>query len=74
VPSSDFKFISSDGKEYNNDGYIAVLDPKLDASLYAGGTTTGYAKFKVRVDDKTPLLTYGRESDGTSASWFKVAE
>ncbi len=73
VSTKDFKLVSSSGKEYGSD-FVLEPDPALDASLYAGGTTTGYAVFKVSVDDKTPLLTYGRNSDGTSGSWFKVTE
>jgi hypothetical protein len=74
VSTSDFNLVSSNGKEYGSVYYVIEPDPELDAFLYAGGTTTGYAVFKVSVDDKTPLLTYGRNSDGTSGSWFKVTE
>jgi hypothetical protein len=66
-----FKLVSSSGKDY--DVVIVVEpDPKLDANLYAGASNTGWAAFQVKTDDTNPLLTFGRNYDGTGGAWFKT--
>lgn len=67
----DFNLISSDGKQYDY-ALEVVPDPKLDATLYKGATTEGWAVYQVRIGDTAPVLTYGREYDGTGGVWFKA--
>ncbi len=67
----NFKLISSDGKEYE---YLSVVepDPKLDANLYKGASSEGWAPYQVRTGDVSPALVYGRNYDGTGGVWFKA--
>ena len=71
VHSMNFDLISTDGKEYD---YASVVEPEpqLNASLYKGATSEGWATYLVRVDDATPTLAYGRSYDGTGGIWFKA--
>ncbi len=66
-----FNLISQTGKEYD---YASVVepDPVLDANLYESASSEGWVAFLVKVDDTKPLLTYGRNYDGTGGIWFKA--
>lgn len=66
-----FKLVSDVGKEYD---YASVVqpDPVLDAKLYKGASNEGWAVFKVKIDDAKPLITFGRNYDGTGGIWFKT--
>ncbi|MBU3146138.1 cell wall-binding repeat-containing protein [Clostridium sp. CF012] len=71
IYSFDFSLISSEGKEYDYVGEV-IPNPQLDASLYKGAVSEGWAVYQVRLDDVTPTLTYGRNYDGTGGVWFKA--
>ncbi|WP_425806119.1 cell wall-binding repeat-containing protein [Desulfitobacterium sp. Sab5] len=71
IYNTDFSLISSDGKEYDPVFEVAP-DPELDATLYKGATTEGWAIYQVRIGDTTPTLTFGRNYDGTGGVWFKA--
>jgi len=72
-PLSKFSFtlVSADGKDYPS---ISVVPPKpeLTANLYQGAYHEGYLVYLVDKDDKLPLLTTGRFSDGSGGAWFKA--
>lgn len=65
-----FTLVSDEGKDYK---YASVVNPspELDAKLYAGASSTGWAFFVVKATDKSPLLAFGRDWDGTKGAWFK---
>lgn len=67
----EFDTISSEGKQYE---VVSVLlpDPELRATLYPGAWHEGWAAFMVAQVDAKPLLTFGRNSDGTGGIWFKL--
>lgn len=67
----DFTAVSGDGVDYD---YASVVDPEpdLDCSLYPGGTHEGWASFLVKITDNRPLLTFGRDYDGSGGIWFKL--
>jgi len=67
----DFKLVSKDGKDYEHRSVVEP-DPGIRTSLYTGASHTGWAAFIVKTDDNSPLLTFGREYDGTKGAWFKV--
>lgn len=68
-----FTLVSESGKDYD---YASVVEPKpaLDANLYVGASNTGWAAFEVKTDDANPLLTFGRNYDGTGGIWLKMNE
>lgn len=69
--NTKFNLISKDGQEYE-DVYIVSAEPKLDAKLYKGAKNEGYAVFKVKITDSSPLLTFGRDYNGNGGAWFKA--
>lgn len=66
-----FTLVSSSGKDYD---FVSVVtpDPELRANVYAGTSHTGWAAFQVAIDDANPLITFGRNFDGTGGIWFKT--
>jgi len=66
-----FTLVSSGGKDYDP-VLVVPPDPRLDAKLYEGASNTGWAVFQVKTDDANPLLTFGRNYDGTGGVWFKT--
>lgn len=66
-----FSAVSSEGKEYK-DSWVTTPEPRLDADLYEGASQTGWLLFEVKKDDSKPLMTFGRNSDGTGGIWFKL--
>ena len=50
----------------------SAVEPELDAELYRGATHIGWAVFKVYVDDDSPVLTFGRQRDGSNGIWMKL--
>ena len=71
ISSYNFTLVSKDGKDYEA-GLIVQPEPSFEASLYAGASHTGWAAFKVKTDDSDPLLTFGRDYNGSKGAWFKV--
>ncbi|MBW9173590.1 hypothetical protein K2F43_20600 [Clostridium estertheticum] len=66
----NFKMVSSSGKDYDSVS-VVVPNPNLDSNLYQGASSEGYAVFQVLKTDSKPLITYGRNYDGTGGIWFK---
>lgn len=66
-----FILVSSSGKDYNPP-MVVEPDPQLNANLYAGASHTGWAAFQVAIDDANPLITFGRNFDGTGGIWLKT--
>ncbi|MCR8656875.1 DUF4352 domain-containing protein [Paenibacillus endoradicis] len=70
ISDYDFKLVSAEGKDYDHKT-IVEPDPEFSANLYEGASTSGWAAYLVKKDD-TPLLSFGRNYDGTGGIWFKV--
>lgn len=66
-----FDAISSNGLEYE---YKTIVPPKpwLSASLYPGASHEGWDGYQVAINDANPVLTFGRNYDGTGGIWFKL--
>ena len=73
ISGYSFTLVSEEGKDYPNVFTIAP-EPQLDAHLYAGSSTEGWAVFEVKTDDQAPLITFGRTYDGKGGVWFKAYE
>lgn len=73
VSLSEYSFtaVSGSGKDYQNPMVVAPA-PAFDAKLYVGASQTGWVALQIATTDQTPLLTIGRNYDGTSGSWFKL--
>jgi len=67
----DFTVVSSDGVDYD-DLFIVEPDPDLNADMYAGSATQGWAAFEVKIGDAHPLLTFGRDYEGSGGIWFEL--
>lgn len=67
----EFKSVSATGRVYD---YASVVEPspELSAALYPGASITGWAAYQVEKTDTKPLLTFGRNYDGTGGIWFKL--
>jgi hypothetical protein len=71
ISSVWFDAVSMGGKDY--DGVSVVEpDPAIGATLYPGASQEGWIVFLVAQGDTGPLMTLGRESDGTGGIWFKL--
>ncbi len=66
----DFDAISEQGKEYPSASVI-IPGPILNAHLYPGASTEGWASFLVDIDDH-PLVAYNRDYAGRGGIWFKL--
>lgn len=63
--------VSMNGKNYDNES-VVVPDPSIRISLYPDSFHEGWAAFLVAQDDTRPLMTFGRNYDGTGGIWFKL--
>ncbi|UVI27621.1 stalk domain-containing protein [Paenibacillus spongiae] len=70
ISGLQFTLVSSDGKDYNS-VIVVAPEPELRSNLYAGASHSGWAVFLVKTDDKSPLITFGRNFDGTGGIWLK---
>ncbi len=63
--------VSSAGKDYE---YVILTtpEPRLDAELYPGASTEGWAVYQVAVDDAKPLLAFDRDYKGKGGVWLKL--
>jgi LEA14-like dessication related protein len=70
---SDYSFdvISETGVEYDLP-FIVAPEPDLGATLYIGGSNEGWGAYQVATSDTKPLLTFGRNYDGTGGIWFTL--
>ena len=66
-----FTAVSSEGKDYD-DASVVDPEPRLESTLYEGASHTGWVSFCVEKKDSKPLMTFGREYDGTGGVWFKL--
>ncbi len=66
-----FDAISENGVEYDYHS-IVPPDPALSTSLYPGASHEGWEAYQVSLTDTHPLLTFGRNYDGTGGIWFKL--
>jgi hypothetical protein len=66
-----FDVISEKGAEYP---VVSVVPPtpNLDTTLYPGASNEGWAGYLVATNDIHPLMTFGRNYDGTGGIWFKL--
>jgi len=46
-------------------------DPSVEARLYPGARHAGWVVLQVKKYDR-PLLTFGRDFNGTGGIWFKL--
>jgi hypothetical protein len=68
-----FKVISGKGQEYSTSTFdVSPPDPGIRTSLYPGASHEGWMAFSISQDDTSPLMTLGREYDGTGGIWFKL--
>jgi len=67
-----FKVVSMNGNEYDRPIGLRAPDPSIRVDLYPGASHEGWIAYPVTVDDTKPLMTIGRESDGTGGIWFKL--
>ncbi|WP_251037357.1 stalk domain-containing protein [Paenibacillus albidus] len=71
VSPVNFTLVSTSGTEYKSVS-IVTPEPKLRTSIYVGSSHSGWAVFQVKTSDLNPLITYGREFDGSGGTWFKT--
>jgi hypothetical protein len=67
-----FHAISGKGQEYEFSFFDANPPDPITTSLYAGASHEGWINFSIALDDASPLMTFGRNSDGTGGIWFKL--
>jgi hypothetical protein len=66
-----FDVISETGIEYDHP-LIVPPEPDLAVTLYPGGSHEGWEGYQVAINDTKPLITFGRNYDGTGGIWFKL--
>lgn len=71
VSPVQFTAVSTDGKDYDM-SWAVEPEPALNAQLYEGASHEGWAAFLVAAGDTTPLMTFGRNYDGTGGIWFQL--
>ncbi|GAB6989550.1 stalk domain-containing protein [Paenibacillus pini] len=71
VSPMDFTLVSSNGVDYRQET-VVVPDGGIRTQIYAGGSRTGWVAFLVKTDDPSPLIVYGRKSNGSAGLWFKT--
>ena len=66
-----FNAVSSTGQDYD---FVSLVlpDPSIETNLYPGASHEGWVSFLVAQDDTKPLMTFGRNYDGTGGIWFKL--
>lgn len=67
----DYTAVSGDGADYARK-IVVRPDPRFADQIYPGTSTEGYVALYVHDYDKTPLLTFGRNYDGTGGLWWKL--
>ena len=67
----DYTAVSGDGADYARK-IVVEPDPQFADHIYPGASTEGWAALYVHDYDKTPLLTFGRNYDGTGGLWWKL--
>jgi hypothetical protein len=67
----DFSIISSQGAQYDKP-LCVTPSPKFGTTLYAGGSSEGWACFMVNQTDTQPALAFGRNFDGSGGRWWRV--
>jgi hypothetical protein len=67
----NFTLVSGEGKDYETLIGV-VIDPDIRTSLYEGASHTGWAVYQVKTDDLKPVITFGREYDGSGGAWFST--
>jgi hypothetical protein len=68
----DFTVVSSQGIELDRP-IVVEPEPTLKA-VYPGATTEGWEAFLVQTDDPAPVLTFGRNYDGTGGDMVQVIQ
>jgi len=58
------------GKKYDSPSIVTPEELKL--KLYPGASGSGYFSVLVDKKDQSPLITFGRSSNGTGGIWFKI--
>lgn len=71
IHPAHFTLTSSKGVDYKTP-VVVTPEPKFDTKLYSGSSHTGWVAFKVKKDDPSPLITYGRNYNGSGGVWFKT--
>jgi len=66
-----FHVISGKGKVYDYESVVEP-DPEISTNLYPAASHEGWIAFLIAQDDTSPLMTFGRKSDGTGGIWFKL--
>lgn len=69
-----FTLVSGQGADYEPVLTAVPPAPALTASLYQGASHEGWAVFKVKKDDASPLITFGRDYQGRGGIWFKTSQ
>ncbi len=70
--NGSFTLVSEKGEKYGPMSITELPIPTINEALYKGESKEGWAVFKVKSDDKKPLITYGTQDNGTSGIWFKA--
>lgn len=66
-----FTAFSSDNAEYPRAPYLSFSN-KLEGQIYNEGTLEGYIIFEVSKEDKSPVVVFDPNQDGTGGAWFKL--
>jgi hypothetical protein len=72
LSSYEFTAVSSEAKEYDNP-FCVEPDPKFGGGLYSGASHEGWICLQVATWDAQPVITYGRNYDGTGGVWWRLA-
>ena len=67
-----FNVVSMNGNVYARSIGLREPEPSIRCALYPGASHEGWIAYPVTVDDTRPLMTIGREYDGTGGIWFKL--
>ena len=67
-----FSLVSEIGEKYEPMSITELPIPTINAALFKGESNEGWVIFKVKSNDKKPLITYGTQNDGTGGIWFKA--
>ncbi len=66
-----YEAVSSEGVDYPIQS-IVLPDPELDIDMYVGASYTGWTGYLINKNDAKPLLSMGREYDGSGGIWLKI--
>lgn len=70
VVNVSFALVSEKGSAYEPIKYAELPAETLNSALNKGQSAEGWVIFKVKTEDKKPLITYGGY-DGAGSLWFK---